>query len=324
MTDENLPAQLADYMTGLEDLDPSTMGVPRINVQHKVGTFKDGNTGEEMAALTGIVLGLIRQRVMWAPETVDNAKPMCKSNDAITGFPLMEGAPDNLFPWEESGFSPADMPRDEHDRVTIPCETCPFAQWTKGKNNKNVPPACKERFTLPVLFSSDDNWKPGEQLDRVGVVSFQGSGIKPTREYLGQFFRSRTPVYSAATRVKLNRMTRGSVEYAVPVFERIGNIDQEDWGDLSSELSNIRETLRQPPRPADDGSDPAKKHTVGGNVSASATASRVAASAATTATTATKTAPVEVQQTRPADIVDAVVVETSPVAMSTEEDDLPF
>ncbi len=332
MTDENLPAQMSDYMTGLEDLDTSTLAMPRVQVQHKVGTFKDAMTGEEFPEMKGIMLGLIKQRVMWPKDQIDGGKPMCKSNDALNGYPLMEGDPDNVFPWEDApGLDPNQIPKDEHGRLVIPCASCPFAQWTKDRKGKSVPPRCAERYTLPFLYTTDDDWKIGEPLDRAGIVAFQGSGIKPSKDYLGSFARSKKPVYSAYSAVRLEQRQRGSVDYSVPVFTRLGTVDETDWPDLSDALSETREMLRMPPRANDEGSDPARQHTAAGNVSAAATAARVQptqqAAPAAPAQAAPAAQPPAQKAATPQDIVDAVVVEdTSPSApaMSTDEDDLPF
>lgn len=310
----NEVAQMSDYATGLEDLDPGEMGVPRISVIHKEGIFKENTSGEQFAVIRGIVLGLIKQRVMWAPDVEDmsKAKPLCKSNDAAVGYPRVDGGPDENFPWGDSGLNPDAMPRDEAGKVTIACEACPFTQWGKNpKTGKPVPPICKERYTLPVMYSTDENWKPGQPLLSAGIVAFQGSGVKPTRGFLGLFARSRLPVYSSYAEITLNLMKRGAVDYSVPEFKRLSSIPQEDWADLSEEYRNIRDHLRTPPRSNDDPGDPAKQQTSTGSVPAASTEQSI---------------------TKASEIVDAVVVEESPfeptatteAVGSVEDDDLPF
>lgn len=315
MTQTGTVALPSDYETGLEDFDPTDAALPRISIVHEAGTFKDNLSGEEFAEIDGVFLGMIKQRVLWAEDVEDDAKPLCKSSDAETGFPNVTGPEHSLFPWVESGFSLSAAEKDEYDRPTLNCETCPFTQWGK-KGTKSVPPRCSERYTFPIRYRSE----PDGALDRSGILSLQRSGITPAKSYLSIFSRGKMPMFSAYTRLKLDRKSRGTVKYSTPVFARGGPVPPEEWEDHAKEYRAIREFLREPPRADDDGSDSAQAKTAGGNSTTVSSGSTVATAPAAPATPAAA-APLRgglIGGT----VIDAVSTVTSSVA--AENDDLPF
>lgn len=246
---ENLPATITEeYGTGLEDLDPNEVAVPRLKIDHANALFKDGITGEEFAKLSGVFLGMVKQRIFWNRQVEENAKPRCKSNDAAVGYPNMTGPnQEDMFPWAESGLDPNAMPKDEHGRVTIPCANCPFAQWG-GTRQKPKPPPCNELHTYPVMFASQE----GGPIDRAGIVQFKGSGIQASKGFLRGFNLAKKPLYSATAEVTLTTNKRGMVVYSTPEFRKTGEVPVDEWREYAMELSGLREFLRQPPRPADE------------------------------------------------------------------------
>lgn len=263
MTQANLPAIPGHLETGLDDFDPNEASIPRISLNHKEGTFKDNLTGTEFPLIHGVILGLVKQRTMFATEmpAEGTMKPQCKSNDAAVGYPTMEGHREELFPWRDAGINPADAPKDDKGRVTLPCDACPFSKW--GANRK--PPRCAERHTLPVLYSTDPS---DGALVNAGIVSFQKSGIQPSKQYMSGFVRSKMPLYTAVTDIGLSRMKRGMVEYSVPHFKKVGETDPEAWEEFSAQYGALREFLRRPPRSDEDNVDPAKQHMAGGSAQA--------------------------------------------------------
>lgn len=299
-------ARVTDLETGLEDFLPEEAIVPRIQINHKGGTFKDNLTGTEFAVIRGILLGLVKQRVMWPSEMTNDGRPMCKSSDNITGYPLMEGTRDQIFPWDDAGLKVSDVPKDDYDRPTIPCEICPFTKWTKTASGKNQPPKCSERHTFPVLYTLDEQVTVGQAFPLAGIVSLQRTGISPSRTYLSAFVRGKLPLYSVYTELRLKRESRGSVEYAVPVFTKIGDVPQELWEDYALQYRGLRDFLRMPPR-ADDDMDSASRHTTAGNVPAAAVASTVVNST-------------NDPWGSPTGVVDSVVTSNTAV----QDDDLPF
>lgn len=262
-----LPVHPSDYedLTGLEDFDPSTAAMPRIGINHTGGTFKDQLTGEEFPAIYGIPLGMVGQRIMWLRSVEDNAKPLCKSSDAISGYPNDKGDEMFHFPWREAGVDPSSAAVDEYGRRVLACESCVFTQWDKT-GTKNKPPRCNQRYTIPILYSlSPDH---GEMFDRSGLLSFKGSGITPWNRFMSPFARQKMPLYSSIVELRLIQMSRGSVTYSVPTIKRTGSTSQDDWPTYAADLRDTRDFLRRAPRADDDGSDPEKKHTAAGSTPA--------------------------------------------------------
>lgn len=258
MTTQNLPAVRNDNgqkpVDGLEDLDPNEVAIPRVRIKHKDGVFEDALSGEQFPKVYGVVMGLVKQRIKWKG-TVSEGKstPQCKSSDNITGYPAMEAAdPDDLFPWKEVGLDPDVQPRDQYGRVTMACDSCPLSKWgPRDAKGKAKPPPCKERYTLPIMYSTE----PGSPIDRAGIFSFQGAGIGPWKQYFAGFQRSKRPVYSAITEIGLEIKHRGQVDYSVPTVARISATREEDYQMYSDELAGIRTFLRRAPR-VDGDDDP--------------------------------------------------------------------
>jgi len=260
MTAPNLPARVTEeYGTGLEDIEDEVGALPRIGINHPGGTFKDTLSGEEFPEIHGVALGLIKQRVMWAPVVEDGAKPLCKSQDATTGYPNAAGEKEGGFPWSEaSGLDPNTSAKDEHGRIVINCEGCPFSEWIPdAKTGKRKPPPCKERHTYPIIFnrSGGNTYEPPYM--ESGIVSFQSSGIGPSKKYLSAFVRNKRPLYSAVVRITLDTNKRGMVTYSVPAFAKMAEVPEDEWELYAREYAPLRDYLRQPPRPGDD-ADPLK------------------------------------------------------------------
>lgn len=235
----------SDYDTGLEDFDPSQALLPRIQIVHADGVFKDSLTNEEFPVMRGVLLGLIKQRVMWEREQLDDSKPQCKSNDGEFGYPNITGPQHSLFPWAYSGIAdPNALTRDEHGRPIIKCETCPFAQWRKN-GAKNEPPPCSERYTIPMIFSTNAEDGP---LDHAGILSFQRSGIAPVKAFISGFSRTKRPLFSAYALLTLKRASRGTVVYSIPEVKRLGPTNEEDFEEYAREYRGVRELLRLAPR----------------------------------------------------------------------------
>lgn len=316
MTAPNLPAvqdnNASTVATGLEDLDPNEIAIPRIRVEHAKGVFIDSLTGEEFPTMYGVLLGMVRQRVMWAKEVVDGGRPQCKSSDAITGFPNMEGPDaDSKFPWAASGLAPEAQPTDEHGRIVIACNTCPFAQWGPRKaNGKSDPPPCKERFTFPIMYST----KEGGVVDRAGIVSFQGSGIKPSKDYMASFVRSSKSLYTAITEISLDMQKKGMVVFSTPRYKRIGDTAESEHEAWKEEMAQLRDFLRRAPRfNGEDDGDTGSAY------------SMPATSSPAQATTAAQSAPVRAQATtQPASVVDAAAQTTTLEPTLDNDDELPF
>ena len=306
-----VPANLyEEYGTGLEDLDPNEVQVPRIKVDHPNAVFKDGITGDEFPALDGVLLGMVMQRTMWRRDYngENDARPQCKSNDAAIGFPNMDSSnQDDHFPWNEAvGINAATLEKDEHGRLTIPCAACPFSKWT-GTRQKPKPPRCSEIHSYPVMYRSED----GGEIDRAGIVSFKGSGIRPSKQFLKSFAAAKRAVYTSEVRVTLRPEQNGMIRYAVPEFSRTGSVPESEWKAYAEELKGLREILREPPRFSGDEN----------NVAAGAAVTIPTPAPAAAYTPPTPRTSPEVAPTSGGSLINQAA---APVAPVVEEEELPF
>lgn len=236
---------------GLEDVGAADVVIPRLSINHLDATFKDNLSKAEYPTLKVILLGLVKQRIMWKSEVEDGDKPLCKSPDFEHGFPNVrqDVTPDKKFPWDESNFNPADFPPEKgiNDLTTLPCANCKFSEWGTDKNGKSTPPPCTEQHTYPLLFSSDD----GESYSPA-LLSLQRTGIKPSRQYISSFAQSKTPMFTVFTQLSLTPQSRGSVRYAVPNLRRAEQTDRDMWGEYASQYRTIRDFVRAAPRKRDE------------------------------------------------------------------------
>ena len=79
--------------TGLDDLDAGG-ATPRIKVLHKKGLYSETLSGIEVETFDGVVLGMLRQRVLWPTEMdEEDVKPLCKSLDGKMARPNVSSFP---------------------------------------------------------------------------------------------------------------------------------------------------------------------------------------------------------------------------------------
>lgn len=237
------PEDLAGLETGIDDLSMDEIPTPRISIDHNPkgfdeGKYTDNQTGMFRDEFVGIVLGFVRQRIMWPANLEESVgMPMCKSNDSTRGMPNVDtSAGDGMFPWHESAFNPNEVPVDpEYNRVILPCANCQFKDWT-GKGAKRTPPRCSEVFNLVVMF---DAYGTGQMMP--GFFSAKRSSIQPVKQYLAQFMQRNVPAYSQFAHFSLQHLTRGKNPYSVPVIKSVGPTDQRLWPDFSENYKTLRE-----------------------------------------------------------------------------------
>lgn len=313
----SVPAHLSDeFNTGLDDFDMSDAVIPRLSIEHRDGEFKDGLSNETFKTLNVIILGLVKQRVLWHPGMDDDdAMPMCRSTNHDLGFPnVSEKQPkEKRFPWDGSGFDPKDYPNDGEDVVTpLPCSGCQLKEWGSHPDGKR--PFCSEQFTLPVLYdpSGEGDYVPA-------IITFQKTALKPLKAYLSSFARSRNAAFMAITEMSLDTFSRGQTVYSVPNFKKVGTTEQDDWREYSTNYVTMREFLTAAPgsRSEEESSEAPKP-----------SENKAAPPAAK------KKAEPEVVE---GDVVDAEIVEEAPeppkkaaapkpapVAEAEDDDELPF
>src|SRR6478736_1298857 len=72
---------------GLEDIGAGDVIIPRLSIDHKTAEFKDNLSGWRSNTLTVVLLGMVKQRILWHDPVEDGDKPLCKSPDYLHGFP---------------------------------------------------------------------------------------------------------------------------------------------------------------------------------------------------------------------------------------------
>lgn len=248
---------------GLEDVGISDIVIPRLSINHADGTFKDNLSGMEYTEIEVVLLGMIRQRIFWAPgDMEDGDKPLCKSTDAIHGFPALNTDlhVSKRFPFEQSNFeighavprvvAPGTDPRlpdgfNSNGHPTLNCSSCIFAEWGT-KQGKSVPPPCAEQFTFPLRYSAD-----GGETWVTALFTIQKTGIKPAKQYMSSFVQSKTPLFTAKTRLSLKQDKRGTVKWSVPIFARGESTDRADWPEYAESYREMRKFVRAAPRAAE-------------------------------------------------------------------------
>lgn len=250
-----LPATVDEFdNVGLEDVGVADVVIPRLQIVHTEAVFKNNLSGEEYQSLDVILLGLVKQRIMWDDEVDDGDKPLCKSPDFEHGFPnVRDDVPkDKRFPWDTSNFAPDDFPAESglNGLVTLPCANCVFKEW--DKNGWKNPP-CNEQHTYPLLYTPDEgeSWIPA-------LLTTAKTGIKPSRQYISSFAQSKTPMFTVRTTLTLTPQSRGTVKWAVPAFKRGDDTDRDRWTEYAQQFRSIREFIRSAPRRQDEeGDEPA-------------------------------------------------------------------
>ena len=234
----SVPAVPADQVIGLEDFDPAVDAImPTLRIDHKKGVFVDALSGAEFENLNVVILGLIKQRVLWEAEVDDgNKTPLCRS------YNFHEGHPDQKdFPWKESGFDKAAV--EAAGPLVLPCESCALKDW--GSHPNRDTPWCSEQHTFAVLQPLGDGLAPS-------LLTLQRSAIKPSRTYLTNFFRAKTPLYTVFTKIILDHRKRGQVDFAVPKLTQGEPTATEDWGMFAEQYLAIKEQVQTPRTFGDD------------------------------------------------------------------------
>jgi hypothetical protein len=231
-------------MTGLEDFEESDAVIPRLVIEHADAVLKDSLTNERFESLEVIILGLVKQRILWDVEVDEGDKPLCKSFDHDHGRPDAAN-----FPWDHTPFNRSDF----GDDPTLDCESCPLKEW--GSHPKRDTPWCTEQFVLPVVvpFSEDND------TGAAAILTLQRSSLKPARAYISGFARSQTPLFTVRTTIRLDGLKRGSVTYAVPEFTKGNGTDESMWAHFAAQYRDIRtfvSTERTFGKDAPEGSEP--------------------------------------------------------------------
>lgn len=305
MSTDIVPAGMYDG-TGLEDLGDS-LAVPRLRLKHADGVFQDPDTNEEFAQIFAVVLGLVKQRVLFDVAVATGDKPMCKSPNTEIGYPnLIADNPRKRFPWNASGFDPSSAPADEDGRIFLGCQSCKLKDWDAHPLTHDKP-WCSEQFTLPIMYAPTEEQLRAYDL-APALVTFQKTGLGPARKYLKTFQARKMGAYTALTSIRLTTQSTGQVVYSTPIFSKLGDSDQTQWADWADQYAQIRHFLTnmKPPLPEQpEATAQPVAHPVTTPVQGQSAMSR----------------PPLQPQAAPANVVPASV---PPMAPSVSDDDLPF
>lgn len=233
-----------DFETGLEDFDVSSDAVvPRIKIVHSEGVFQDTLSNEKFSEMNVILLGLVKQRILWHTDVADDALPLCKSYNFKAGIPGKE------FPWKESLFDKAEAEASSDDQygVVLPCDGCQLKEWGTDPRNGKAP-WCTEQHTYPLLYDvGNGTWAPA-------ILTVQKTGIKPSKAYCTGFARSRTPLFTVHTGLTLTTEKRGSVVFSTPNFAKGDPTDPARWPAFKEQFVVTRNFLAMPPGREDESS----------------------------------------------------------------------
>lgn len=237
-TDVAVPGEY-DGPEGLEDFDPNDSSIPILKINHEDGVIEDSLSGKTYQSMELIVLGLIKQRVLWPAEMGEEARPpLCKAYDAKVGHPDLKD-----FPWKAAGFldQRPDDPDDDDVSVTLACEKCTLKEW--GTHPNRDIPWCSEQHTLAVLQKIND-----DGLLAPALLTMQRSSIKPSSNYLSSFRRAKEGTFTCWTKITLKLRHRGTVDFAIPKFERGEATDTADHAGFAQKYREIRQFLQTPRR----------------------------------------------------------------------------
>lgn len=229
---------------GLEDTDlANDLTMPIFRLDHENLCIVNSLTNEQMPSMDVILLGRIKQRILWPMDPSDGKEqPMCRSYDFNQGVPRaatwVQPQKNNpaLTAVKLSGFDYTTVESAENDGVGLACANCALKDWGADR----TPPWCNEQWTFPFVQIDAE----GDPLP--GVISFAKTGLKPCKTYVSGFVQAKSTLYTVVTRIKAVPQSKGSVSWVVPSFQRINESDATQWPVYSQLLHQIRGFLTTP------------------------------------------------------------------------------
>ena len=216
-----VPAQAArpaGDIEGLEDVDSSDLTMPYLRIIGREGVFQDSLSNEKFEQLDVVMLGLVKQRVLWPPQMEENGpkEPLCRSRNFTQGVPgdRFRAAFNGVTPQQASGFSHEEIDAAQQGGAPLECTRCNLKNWNSRPDGQN-PPWCTEQHTFLVLLNNTP-----ESFGYPAIFTVQRSAIKNSKNYLTSFTRSRQAMFTARTTLSLDVRSRGDVSYSVPIFTR--------------------------------------------------------------------------------------------------------
>lgn len=233
-------ATLTGDVAGLEDVDASDLMMPQLKIIGKEALYEDSLSGERFSELNVILLGMVKQRVLWPAEVKEEKEaPLCRSYNFTEGVPgenfTKPGSGKNEpSPLSVSGFTEAQV-----EGGTLACLECKLQDWDSHPTRDT--PWCSEQHVFAVLVT-----EPGEPLGYPAMLTLQRSSLKAAKTYLTAFARTKTPLFTVRTTLKLDARTRGSVEYAVPKFIKGEATDPDYHPQYAEFFYGVRDYVQTP------------------------------------------------------------------------------
>lgn len=238
MTVVPIASALPEGYTGMDDLSNDDLTMPRLQIgsNERAGVFIDGLSGEHLESVDVIILGIVKQRILW-PSSMGATKsqPLCRSLDFETGTP--DPGNDEFkskFPWAASGYDEATVAAEGGN---LSCAACPLKEWGSHPDPDKKAPWCNEQIVLAILLGPA--FAPA-------ILTVQGSNLKPTKSYLTSFKRDKLPPFTCHTKITLDVQTRGTVTYSVATFTKAEATDQALWGEYVTTYQGIERFVKTP------------------------------------------------------------------------------
>lgn len=241
----SVPAVQIERPEGLEDFGVADQVIPQLRVNHTEMVFEDSLSGAKYSEVTVVMLGLVKQRVLWPPQlTAEKELPLCRSYDFNTGHPSApeeREQPDGSkvyfprFPWAASRFP---MPDAGVKSQPLPCASCPLKEW--GSHPTKEQPWCSEQHTFALLIPNTEG-----QLVPM-LFQLQRTGLKPSKQYLSSFANAQEPLFTVFTKITLEAKKMGSNTYCTPKFVRDQTSPVDMHPFFSSTYRGIRAFLQTP------------------------------------------------------------------------------
>lgn len=224
-------------IVGLEDFNRGDLVTPRIGIVQKEALFEDPLTGTYHHELDVVVLGIIKQRVLFGTDP-DAKAPLCKSHDFVSGRPQgkdYEGVRDgHMFPWKASRFVQAD-----HLDLVLDCADCPLKEF--GTHPTSKAPWCTEQHVYAVLMEIE----PG-QFELPALLTLQKTNIKPSRAYTTGFQTRRKPMFTVVTHMSLTLQKNGDVLYSTINLSQGADTSEAFHQEYAQNYRAIRDRITQP------------------------------------------------------------------------------
>lgn len=223
---------------GLEDFETSDQVLPIIRIDHKHSSgapvFVDQLSNEFYPELDAVLLGLIKQRILWPAELPDDGKGvwLCRSYEFKEGHPTREGK--ETFPWDASGFDQATYP----EGTSLPCANCKLKEWDTHPS-RNAP-WCSAQYTFAMMLqNAEGNFYPS-------LLQIQRSALKPANAYLSSFANAGTPLFTVFSHLTLESHKKGNNVYGVPKFSKGPETPAEAHQIFGQNYRSVRDYLQTP------------------------------------------------------------------------------